>query len=214
MIRAQNLFINLKTLDKVMTKFSQITMLLCLFTLLFSSCSKETEDLNIQKQTPQQIAIEETDFNFDPAFVQDDASRGQCGTMGVSVEYIGKQEFEFDVNFNGWGTFHFFNTPSGTIKTKSAFPTVVQEQKITLSNKPLAKQNPKCPWLGRPTGTILIKVMMVRKNATGQWEQVPGTGSVSYTIGDKTADKVLMGGGRVFCIDSAIAKFKMCMLYY
>jgi hypothetical protein len=197
-----------------MTKFSQITMLLCLFTLLFSSCSKETVDLNTQKQTSQQIAIEEKDFAFDPTFVIDDASRGMCGTMGVSVEYIGKQEFEFDVNFNGWGVFHFSNTPSGTIKTKSAFPMVVQEQKITLTNKPLAKQNPKCPWLGRPTGTVVIKVMMVQKDTYGQWEQVPGTGSVSYTLGDKAADKVLMGGGRVFCIDDAIAKFKMCMLYY
>jgi hypothetical protein len=182
--------------------------------LLFSSCSKETENLNVQKQTTQQIAIEEKDFEFDPNFVIDDASRGQCGTIGASVEYIGKQEFEFDVSFSGWGNFHFFNTPSGTINTKSAFPMVVQEQKIMLSNKPLAKQNPKCPWLGRPTGTIVIKIMMVRKNVYGQWEQVPGTGSVSYTLGNKTPDKVLMGGGRVFCVDSPIAKFKMCALYY
>jgi hypothetical protein len=197
-----------------MRNFPKIAVSLCFLSFLILGCSKETTQPEIAQTLTQNALVEDdADFTYDEAFLKSANSRGMCGTVGVEVIYEGKMEFEFDVTFSGWGSIHLFNTPSGVIKTKSSFPIMVQEQGITLTNKPLAKQNPKCPWLGRPTGSVKVKVMMVQKNSTGQWTQVPGTSSIIYTLGNTTPSKVLMGGGRVFCIDKPIGRWKMCSLY-
>ncbi len=196
-----------------MRNFPKIAICLCFLSFLILGCSKETIQTEEAQTLTQKTVEDDADFTYEDSFLQSANSRGMCGTVGVQVIYEGKMEFEFDVSFSGWGSIHMFNTPSGVIKTKSAFPTMVQEQGITLTNKPLAKQNPKCPWLGRPTGAIQVKVMMVQKNSSGQWEQVPNSSSVTYMLGDTTPSKVLMGGGRVFCLDKPIGRFKMCSLY-
>jgi hypothetical protein len=213
-MKRYNLFINLKTLTETMRNFPKIAVSLCFISFLILGCSKETDQPETAQTLTQNALVEDdADFTYDEAFLKSANSRGMCGTIGVEVIYEGKMEFEFDVTFSGWGSIHMFNTPSGVIKTRYAFPIMVQEQGITLTNKPLAKQNPQCPWLGRPIGSIKVKVMMVQKNSIGQWEQVPGSGSVTYTLGDTTPSKVLMGGGRVFCIDKPIGRWKMCSLY-
>ena len=171
-----------------MRNLPKLTIMLSLMVLLLFACNKDNNSLP------------------DAAL---DNSRGNCGSFAVSVEYVGKVEYEFDIAFQGFTTVHFFNNPSGTIKTRDDLPFAVQNRLVTLQNKPVVKQNPKCPWIS-PKGVIKIKVFTAQKDEKGIWEQVDDTTAITYTLGDKTPSQTLMGGTRVFCIDKPIGKWYYC----
>jgi hypothetical protein len=192
--------------------FPKIVKMLCFSSIILFSCSKSSEvtEPTMTQNAPQ--AVENTDFTYDQEFLNQASERGNCGTVGAKVEFLGSLEYEFDVAFSGWGVIHFFNTPSGTIKTKDGLPPAVQTRYIFLTNKPDVKQNPKCPWIGKPKGDIKITLMMVQKNKVGSWEQIPGTNSISYTLGSSKPTQILQSGGRVFCLDQPIGKWQTCSL--
>ncbi len=192
-----------------MQNFPKISIVLCFVASIFFACSKE----NLEVPTNNE---ENTSELFENGILTSEnteaTARGNCGSFAVSVEYEGKVEYEFDVSFQGFTTIHFFNSPSGTIKTRDDLPVAVQNRFITLTNKPTYKQNPKCPWMS-PKGIIKIKVFTAQKNSKGAWVQVPGTTAINYTLGEKTPSQVLMGGSRVFCIDKPIGKWYFCSFY-
>jgi hypothetical protein len=192
-----------------MQSFPKISIMLCLIASLFFACSKEKSEL-----LPNNA--ENTSELFENGILTNENTeatvRGNCGSFAVSVEYEGKIEYEFDVAFQGFTTTHFFNNPSGTIKTRDDLPLAVQNRLITLQNKPIVKQNPKCPWMSSK-GTIKIKIFTAQKNSKGAWEQVPGTTAIEYILGEKIPSQTLMGGTRVFCIDKPIGKWYFCSFY-
>ena len=193
-----------------MQKFPKISIMLCLVASLFFACSKE----NIQAPANNEEA---TSALYDGSDLTNEnteaSSRGNCGSIAVSVEYEGKFEYEFDVAFSGFTTVHFFNSPSGTVKTRDDLPLVVQTRPITLQNKPTVKQNPKCPWISPGNNVIKIKVFTAQKNSKGVWEQVAGTAAIYYNLGESKPSQVLMGGTKVFCIDKPIGKWYLCSFY-
>ncbi len=192
-----------------MQKFPKISIILCLVASIFFACSKETP---VIPSINEEITHELSENDFLTSENTEATARGNCGTFAISVEYEGKIEYEFDVAFQGFTTVHFFNNPSGTVKTRDDLPVAVQNRFVTLANKPNAKQNPKCPWMS-PTGIIKIKVFNAQKNNKGNWEQIPGTTAINYVLGENAPSQVLKSGSRVFCIDKPIGKWYFCSFY-
>jgi hypothetical protein len=192
-----------------MQKFPKISIMLCLVATLFFACSKDhSEILPNNAENTSELFENDILTNEDA----EAATRGNCGSYAVSVEYEGKVEYEFDVAFQGYTTVHFFNNPSGTMKTRDDLPVAVQNRMITLQNKPTVKQNPKCPWMSAK-GTIKIKIFNAQKDNKGAWIQVPGTTAIEYILGEKAPSQTLMGGTRVFCVDKPIGKWYFCSFY-
>ena len=190
-----------------MQNFPKISIMLLVASFFFA-CNKENIQNPINnKEVVSSVYEEGTLTNENPTAASE---RGNCGSIAVSVEYTGKIEYEFDVAFSGFTTVHFFNNPSGTVKTRDDLPLVVQARQITLQNKPTVKQNPKCPWISAGTGVVLIKVFTAQKNDKGVWEQVKGTTAIYYSLGEGKPSQVLMGGTRVFCVDKPIGKWYLC----
>lgn len=188
-----------------MQNFPKISIMLLVASLFFA-CNKENVQNPIYNETTsKEVFGDNTLTDADLTATQ----RGNCGSFAVSVEYADKIEYEFDIAFQGFTTIHFFNNPSGTIKTRDDLPFAVQNRIVTIQNKPTVKQNPKCPWMSSK-GTIKIKVFTAEKNEKGMWQQVSGTSAITYTLGDKTPSQTLMGGTRVFCIDKPIGKWYYC----